>query len=120
MRTVADIMTPDPIGALPSDLVGEVRDRILSTGVHCLPVVDAGRPVGVVSSWDLVEEHAPAESVVNVMSSRVATIGPHALVEEAASRMLDDFIHHLLVVDEHGELTGIVSSFDLLAEMVER
>jgi CBS-domain-containing membrane protein len=32
--------------------------------------------------------------------------------------MLDDFIHHLVVVDEEGEVVGIVSSFDLLAEFV--
>jgi CBS domain-containing protein len=114
--TVAEIMAPEPITAHPSELVGEVRDRILTSGIHFLPVVDDGRAIGVVSSWDLVEEYQPEESVTNVMTDRVVMIGPHASIDEAARRMLNEFIHHLVVVDETGKVVGIVSSFDLLAE----
>jgi CBS domain-containing protein len=116
--SVAEIMAPEPITAHPSEQVGEVRDRILTTGIHFLPVVEDGRAVGVVSSWDLVEEYAPQESVTNAMTDRVVMIGPNASVDDAARRMLDDFIHHLVVVDEKGDVVGIVSSFDLLAEFV--
>ena len=116
MQTVAEIMAPEPITADPAELVGEVRDRILSTGIHFLPVVEDGRAVGVVSSWDLVEEYQPEESITNVMSGRVVMIGPHASIDEAAHRMLGEFIHHLVVADDEGRVVGIVSSFDLLAE----
>ena len=102
--------------AEPSELVGDVRERILSTGVHFLPVVADGRAVGVVSSWDLVEEYQPEESITNVMTDRVIMIGPHASITDATHRMLDEFIHHLVVVDDQGKVVGILSSFDLLAE----
>lgn len=118
MSSVAEIMAPDPITAHPNELVGEVRDRILDTGIHFLPVVDDGQAVGVVSSLDLVEEYGPEESVTNAMTDKVVKIGPHASADDAARRMLDEFIHHLVVVDENGELVGILSSFDLLAEFV--
>ena len=116
VQTVAEIMAPEPIIAQPSELVGDVRDRILSTGVHFLPVVQDGRAIGVVSSWDLVEEYQPQESITNVMTNRVVMIGPHASIEDATHRMLNEFIHHLVVVDEQGKVVGILSSFDLLAE----
>jgi CBS domain-containing protein len=116
VQTVAEIMAPEPIIAQPSELVGDVRDRILSTGVHFLPVVQDGRAIGVVSSWDLVEEYQPKESITNVMTNRVVMIGPHASIEDATHRMLNEFIHHLVVVDEQGKVVGILSSFDLLAE----
>ena len=116
MQTVAEIMAPEPITAHPSDLVGDVRDRILSTGIHFLPVVEDGHAVGVVSSFDLVEEYQPEESITNVMTDKVVMTGPHASIDEAAQRMLNEFIHHLVVVDDEGQVVGIVSSFDLLAE----
>lgn len=116
MESVAEIMAPDPITAHPTEMVGAVRDRILAAGIHFIPVVSDGRAVGVVSSLDLVEEYGPQESVTNVMTDRVVMIGPHASIDEAAHRMLDEFIHHLVVVDETGTVVGIVSSFDLLAE----
>lgn len=43
MQTVAEIMAPEPITAGPAELVGEVRDRILSTGIHFRkPLIDTG------------------------------------------------------------------------------
>lgn len=118
MRIVDDIMTPNPLTVSASDLIGGVRDMMLDTGIHCLPVVDdGGHPVGVVSSWDLIEEYAPQEAVSNAMTIRVEKVGPSTLIPEAAERMCEVFVHHLLVVDETGKVVGILSSFDLLGEL---
>ena len=40
--------------------------------------------MGVVSSWDLVEEYAPAEGIMNAMTDRVVTIGPDEPIKLAA------------------------------------
>ena len=117
MRRVQNVMSSTVLTAAPDDLVGPVRDTMLDSGVHCVPVVDdAGHPVGVVSAWDLVEEYAPQEGIGNVMTDKVLTIGPHAMVEEAAMMMRDNFVHHLVVVSSD-QVVGIVSSFDLLGEI---
>lgn len=119
MQTVNDLMSTTVLTAAPDDLIGPVRDTMLDSGVHCVPVVDdAGHPVGVVSAWDLVEEFAPQEGVANAMTPKVLTVGPNALVEEAAMLMRDNFVHHLVVVDEEA-VVGIVSSFDLLGVIGE-
>jgi len=119
MRTVEKVMSTQLITARANDVVGPLRDVMLDAGVHCVPVVDHdNRPVGIVSAWDLVEEYDPQDGIANAMTSKVLTIGPSALVEEAAAVMRDNFVHHVIVV-EGEEIVGIVSSFDLLGELLE-
>lgn len=120
MSEVRDLMTAAPFTVARTELVGPVRDAMLASGIHCLPVIDvAGRPVGIVSSWDLVEEHGPEEPVENAMTPKVITVGPHESIEEAAMLMRLNFIHHLVVVNEADEVVGVVSSLDLLSELSE-
>lgn len=117
MRTVENLMSTTLITAGPNDLIGPLRDAMLDSGIHCLPVVDdAGALVGIVSAWDLVEEYSPQEGVGNAMTTNVLTIGPSALVEEAAAMMCDNFVHHLVVLEAE-RVVGVVSSFDLLGEL---
>jgi CBS domain-containing protein len=118
--TVGDLMTPAPFTINPGDLVGDTRDTMLEAGIHCVPVVDDdGTPVGIVTSWDLVEEYAPMESIQNAMTTKVRTIGSHELVSEAATTMCTNFIHHLVVVDRSNHLVGVLSSLDLLGQLID-
>lgn len=120
MQTISDLMTTNLLTVDPRDLVGGVRDLMLDSGIHCLPVVDnEGHPLGVVTSWDLVEEYAPEESVVNAMSSKVVTVGPDEPLSQAAAVMMSNWIHHLVVVDDHARVQGVLSSFDLLGLVAE-
>jgi CBS domain-containing protein len=120
MRFVEEIMTPAPFTANRNELVGPIRDAMLRSGVHCIPVVDvADHAVGIVSSFDLVEEYSPQESIENVMTEQVITIGAHQSASEAAAIMRSNFIHHLIVVNETAETIGILSSLDLLGELLE-
>ena len=119
MRKVKDVMSPVVLTVEVDDVVGDVRDKVLDSGIHFVPVVDrGGKPVGVVSSFDLVEEYAPAEGIVNAMTDGVTTIGPDESLPEAASLMRNAYIHHLVVVDDE-QMIGVLSSFDLLGELAE-
>jgi CBS domain-containing protein len=53
-------------------------------------------------------------NVADVMTRRVISVSPDATVEEAAKLMLDHRISGLVVVDEKGELAGVVTEADLL------
>jgi CBS domain-containing protein len=93
-----------------------VRDMLLGTGIHAVPVVDhAGKVAGIVTSWDLVEEWDAAQGVVTVMSDRVRTVVPNTSLVEAARTMRDAGVHHLVVLGASDQPVGIVSSLDLLA-----
>jgi CBS domain-containing protein len=54
-RTAADLMTPNPTSIHHSATVSEAAAFLASRGVSAAPVIDeAGRPVGVVSSTDIL------------------------------------------------------------------
>ena len=75
--TVRDVMSTAVRTVDTTELVGPVRDMLLGTGIHAVPVVDhAGKVVGIVTSWDLVEEWDAAQGVVTVMSDRVRAVVP--------------------------------------------
>lgn len=114
MKTMQDVMTQSVRTVTATEVVGPVRDLMLDHQVHGVPVVDeAGALVGIVTSSDLVEEWDPQQSVQTVMSSEVHTATPFTSVVDAARRMLDRHIHHLVIV-QGGEIVGMVSSFDIL------
>lgn len=120
MKRIDQLMSSTPMTASRRDLVGTTRDLMLKTGVHCFPVIDAtGHPEGIVSSWDLMADHLSVERIEDVMTCDVITIGAHQSVYEAASTMQSNFIHHLVVTNADDEVVGVVSSFDLLAELTD-
>ena len=114
--TVSDVMSTDVRTVGTTEFVGPVRDMLLGTGIHAVPVVDqAGKLVGIVTSWDLVEEWDAAQGVVTVMSDRVRAVVPNTSAVEAARTMRDAGVHHLVVLGASDQPVGIVSSLDLLA-----
>jgi predicted transcriptional regulator len=106
-----------------------VRHRI--SGV---PVVDSARRVlGVVSEADIVSKetgpdgHGPrrrrtskpgVRTVADAMTAPAVTVGPDCRVSEAARLMSRRQVNRLPVVDESGELVGIVTRADLVRAFV--
>ena len=98
---------------------------------HHIPIVDSeGVLLGMISSRDLVRVARKknvsklSASVVgdttasDVMTRSVETIGRDASVDEAIERIGHGDLHALVVVDEHGDLAGIVTDRDLLHYLV--
>lgn len=55
-----DIMTKSLITVAPGDPLSAVAKALLEARVSAVPVIDGtGRPLGVVSEWDLIGQHAP-------------------------------------------------------------
>ena len=110
-------MTRDVQTVTTSEIVGEIRDLMLERKIHGIPVLDAaGAVAGIVTSSDLVEEYPPELGVTAVMNDEVVSVAPDTPLVEVARTMLYAGIHHLVVVDGR-DVTGIVSSFDLLREL---
>jgi CBS domain-containing protein len=58
-RPISEVMTPDPISASPDVLAFEAMLAMVGRTIHHLPLVADGRPVGIVTSTDLLRlEHA--------------------------------------------------------------
>ncbi|MEU6700031.1 CBS domain-containing protein [Pseudonocardia sp. NPDC046786] len=108
----------------PDAPVTEVLRFIAEQNVGALPVVDAGRLVGIVSERDVVRRlHQQGSGLLDarvsdVMTAAVVTCGPDDGVGDLGRVMTDRRIRHLPVIVD-GELTGIVSIGDLVKARID-
>jgi len=116
-RIVEDLMTADLVVIRPNDQVGWARDLIMTLGIHALPVVDEDAVVGIVTTADLADDWRNDEPVRTVMTVSPLSVGVETSLYEAAELMTERRIHHLMV-EEAGDLIGILSSLDLLQVLV--
>ena len=80
-----------------------------------MPVVDAGRLVGIITTSDVLRHEGALErtKVEEAMSPSPIVVGPEASVEEAARAFLSNSIRGLPVVDK-GKVVGMITTTDLL------
>jgi CBS domain-containing protein len=63
---IADVCTPFPLTLAPADDVTTAVDRMRDAAVRRLPVVEDGRPVGVVALGDLAIERDPDSALADI------------------------------------------------------
>jgi CBS domain-containing protein len=128
---VADIMTRDVTCGRP-DLCIEALIRLMTDNrIGCVPIVDErGRPHGMVTRFDVVEEldHAIRDlgapmalrrTASDIMMPLAMAINDRATVAHAAAMMAREGLHHVMVVDADGVLVGVVSSHDVVRWLVD-
>jgi CBS domain-containing protein len=110
--TIADVMTRDLPPTGPADSIREIARKMRGAGVKALPVVDQDRLVGIITDWDITRAMAEEEDPSGLPASRymstdLVAVPPDATFLEAAERMSERRIHHLLVSEE-GHFLGMV------------
>lgn len=100
-----------------------IRDLLREPGVDAEQITESEEPFGD-ATWALFEksgrlEHgSESEQVVDRMSANVATVGEGLSLVEVARTMCSGHWHRVPVIDESGNLTGIISTMDVLAALV--
>ena len=132
---VRDIMSSPAITVSPDTTLPAANALMKENQIRHLPVTEKGRLVGIVSRGDLREASISASinadqyelhfllnklTVGKLMTRRVRTVMPDALVVDAADLMTENKIAGLPVVDEEGAVIGIVTESDLLKMLVRR
>lgn len=133
---VSDVMTEEVHTLSPHTPLKEAARRMVSAEVSGMPVVDDdGRVVGVLTESDFINPHAKgprarrllhaifgdgenalaeAEVTEQLMTREVLTVSPKESVRSAARLMAKESVKRLPVVNDGGNLVGIVSRADLL------
>jgi IMP dehydrogenase len=117
---VADYMTRDVVTVSPEDAVGDVAERIADTDAHSgFPVCEGRRVEGFVSARDLLlaDDQAP---IFTVMTKDIIVAHPDMKITDAARVILRSGIQRLPVVDDAGNLAGIISNADVIRSQIER
>lgn len=114
MPRLSDIMRPELIEAAPEDTLGEVAARMTEVNVGAVIVKDYGRLIGILTERDMLQAmaarvHTSEARVRQWMTEDPITAPGDMDVEEAARIMLDNGFRHLPVVDEAGQVIGVVS-----------
>lgn len=101
----------------PPEVIGpEAAARMVERRIGCLPVVEAGLLVGIVTATDLLDHlggTARTPTVDAVMSRTVLAVTPATPVLEAAALLREHGIRHLSVVDPERRVVGIISDRDV-------
>lgn len=117
---VKDYMTRDVETVSPDDSVGEVARRIADSDSHSgFPVCEGRRVDGFISARDLIlaDDDDP---IFKVMSADIIVAHPEMKVTDAARVILRSGIRRLPVVDDAGNLVGIISNADVIRSQIER
>jgi predicted transcriptional regulator len=117
---VKEYMTRDVATVSPEDSVGEVARRIAeSDGHNGFPVTDGRKVEGFVSARDLLLADEEA-LIFTEMVEDLVVAHPEMDVIDAARVILRSGIQKLPVVDDAGNLVGIISNTDVVRSQIER
>ena len=108
----------------PTTSVADAVRRMNEAGVGAVLVMMREEVVGILSERDVLVRVVDAlrdplaTSVEEVMSTRLVTIGPDAMVQEGMRVMTEKRVRHLPVMEAR-KLMGIISIGDLTKAVVE-
>lgn len=120
---VQDIMTRDPACATPGMTARDAAQMMKREDTGVLPVVEkegSRRLLGVVTDRDLAlrvvgEGRDGATRVSDIMSSgKLTTATANDTVDRVMQAMGDEQVRRIPIVDERGDLVGIVSQADIV------
>jgi IMP dehydrogenase len=113
-------MTRDVATVSPDDTVESVAHRIAESDSHSgFPVCEGRHVEGFISARDLLLE-ADHEPIFKVMTTDLLVAHPEMEINDAARVILRSGIQRLPVVDDAGNLVGIISNADVIRSQIER
>jgi len=120
---VQDHMTPRPITLRPDTDFKAALQLMQQHAIHHLPVLGGDdRLIGIVAERDLMfaalRYLGSSVDVEQVMHRKVVTATPAMTVADAATLMVTNAIGGLPVVDENGNVVGVITESDIFKAFV--
>jgi len=107
-------MISDPITMAPEQRIHEALEVMRRYRISGLPVVREGKAVGILTNRDLRFVKDTSQAISEVMTSEgLVTVPPGTTLEHAKVLLHEHRIEKLLVVDEHGDLRGLITIKDI-------
>ena len=119
------VMSKPVISISPNDTVISAADAMRRHAIGALPVLEQGRPVGMITDRDIVIRAVSGQRDINSLLVREAmSAGPVSCradqtVSEAAAIMGDVQVKRLLVLDKSKYVVGVLSLGDIARDVSE-
>ena len=113
------VMSANTVCVSPDLPVADLVTLLIERGFTGAPVIDsAGKPIGVVSRSDLLDD--PRDGLVrDIMMPIAFTLPESASLSHAAALMAYENIHRVPVLGIDGSVVGIVTSMDIVRWVAE-
>ncbi|MFB6234670.1 MAG: CBS domain-containing protein [Halopenitus sp.] len=117
--TVSDLMRENVVTAPPDESVGDVAQRMEQENVGSVVIRRDGKPEGIVTDRDLATRvlanggTADGWSAEDAMTPDLNTVSKDTGVMELCNEIGDACVRRMPVVDDDGNLEGIVTHDDL-------
>ncbi len=105
----------EPLTIQKTATIREVIDLVRDTGVGGFPVVENNKLVGIIANRDLRFQTDPEISVTHIMTpvEKLITVAEDVTLQEAKDTMKTHRIEKLPIVDDSGNLVGLITYKDL-------
>lgn len=121
---IKDVMAKDLAACTPQDDVVKAAKLMLDEDVGSIPIVEQGakKLIGIITDRDIcirvvAEEKNPRQVKVEAIMSRdLVTAKPDDDLERVAQLMQENQVRRIPVVDEQGQLVGMIAQADLAQE----
>jgi CBS domain-containing protein len=119
MRTVSEIMVPNVQAIHRDQAIRDAERLFITKNISGAPIMDdLGGLVGFVSKTDIIRFDSTGEDptytrLYEIANPKVVTIGASQGINEAAQKMLNEQVHHLVVM-EGESMAGVLSAFDFV------
>lgn len=116
---VSDAMTSQVSTAAPTDTVRKVAQVMAHVETGAVPIVEDGKVIGLVTDRDIVlrvvaEGRSFDSPISEAMSEgEVQSVKEDDILADATAKMASHQIRRLVVLDDSGKLTGILSLGDV-------
>lgn len=134
-ESIKNLMTKSLLTATPLTSLREVATLFGENKIHHLPIVEGKRLVGLVSYSDILRfSFADAfnqkrddviayldsnKKITDVMVTNLKTMSDSGTIKEAAATLCQGEFHAVCVINNEGELAGIVTSTDLIRYLLD-
>lgn len=127
-KQVCEVMSTKVVTASPDESITKVWERLGEEDLTGLPVVKDGKPMGMITRFDILKrawsriskesETRPVDStqmhVEKLMTSPIYSVKPEDSLRTTIEMMLKHDVGRISVMDDGGRLVGIVDRYDLI------
>jgi len=123
---VKEIMSPNPLTIPVDATVMQAAKAMEKRDSSCVFVKSKGKIVGIITERDITwrvvgkGESPKTTKVKSVMTPRIVVAPPDTSIEDALKLMTTNKLRRLPVVDEKGEMVGLVGTVDIARALAEK